>query len=119
MFAYPFLFANSLVGTWLKHDLDLYSIWCGSGMMSTVPSRLVAIRRISSTFQLVPTPRGEGFFTSSEGALLRSDNIVSSNAQAEGRDFTGLGITPSALESIVPSYLWRFRKTGQFKVRGA
>lgn len=35
MFAYPFLFANSLVGTWLKHDLDLYSIWCGSGIHET------------------------------------------------------------------------------------
>ena len=35
MFAYPFLFANSFVGTWLKHDLDLYSIWCGSGIHET------------------------------------------------------------------------------------
>jgi len=26
-----------------------------------------------------------------------------------------LGISPTAMEVIVPSYLWRFRKTGQFK----
>lgn len=32
MFAYPFLFANTIVGTWLKHDMNLYSIWCGSGI---------------------------------------------------------------------------------------
>ena len=32
MLAYPFLFANSVVGVWLGHDLNLYSIWCGSGI---------------------------------------------------------------------------------------
>ena len=32
-------------------------IWSGSGMMSTVPSRAWAIRRISSTCQSVPAPR--------------------------------------------------------------
>ncbi len=35
--------------------------------------------------------------------------------QSEGRTLEGLGITPTAMEVIVPSYLWRFRKTGQFK----
>ncbi len=30
----------------------------------------------------------------------------------------GLASTPTAMEAIVPTYLWRFRKTGQFKVRG-
>ena len=34
--------------------------------------------------------------------------------EAEGRDFAGLGIAPSSVEAVVPSYLWRFRKTGQF-----
>ena len=30
-----------------------------------------------------------------------------------------LGVTPTAMEVIVPSYLWRFRKTGQFQHNGA
>lgn len=47
--------------------------------------------------------------------LLQSDNVVSSAARAERRTFAGLGIEPQALESIVPSYLYRFRKTGQFE----
>lgn len=47
--------------------------------------------------------------------LLRNDNVVSPAARAEGRTFAGLGIEPQALESIVPSYLYRFRKTGQFE----
>jgi hypothetical protein len=40
---------------------------------------------------------------------------VSRAAEAEGRTLAALGIAPTAMEVIVPSYLWRFRKTGQFK----
>lgn len=47
--------------------------------------------------------------------LLRSDNVVSPAAEADRRTFAGLGIEPQALEAIVPSYLYRFRKTGQFE----
>ena len=36
-------------------------------------------------------------------------------AERDGRTLQALGITPTAMEVIVPSYLWRFRKTGQFK----
>lgn len=52
--------------------------------------------------------------TRDQVTLLRSDNVVSPAAKAEGRDFTGLGIAPLSVEAVVPSYLWRFRKTGQF-----
>jgi len=51
--------------------------------------------------------------------LLRSDNVVSDAAKAEGLTLEGLGITPDSMEAIVPQYLWRFRKTGQFTHRGA
>jgi NADH dehydrogenase len=47
--------------------------------------------------------------------MLKTDNVVSPAAQAEGRTLSALGIEPTAMESIVPTYLWRFRKTGQFK----
>jgi uncharacterized protein YbjT (DUF2867 family) len=74
------------------------------------------LARLKAQFlQFMPTP----LLTPDQVELLRSDNVVSANAQAEGRDFAGLGITPSALESVVPNYLWRFRKTGQFKGRVA
>jgi len=46
--------------------------------------------------------------------LLRRDNIVSAEAIAEGRTLSGLGIAPCSFETIVPTYLYRFRKTGQF-----
>ena len=36
---------------------------------------------------------------------------------AEGRTLAGLGIAPTTIEAIVPSYLMRFRKTGQFDLK--
>lgn len=46
--------------------------------------------------------------------LLEHDNIVSDAARAEGRTIEALGVTPESYEAIVPSYLYRFRSTGQF-----
>ncbi len=46
--------------------------------------------------------------------LLKSDNVVSAAAIAEGRTLRGLGITPESFEAVVPGYLYRFRKTGQY-----
>lgn len=52
--------------------------------------------------------------TSDQVELLRHDNVVSAQALAEGRTLQGLGIAPASMSSILPSYLWRFRKAGQF-----
>jgi uncharacterized protein YbjT (DUF2867 family) len=52
--------------------------------------------------------------TSDQVKLLRRDNIVSPHAEAEGRTLRGLGIAPEPFETLVPSYLYRYRKTGQF-----
>jgi NADH dehydrogenase len=63
--------------------------------------------------KLLPTP----LLTPDQVESLRADNIVSDAATAQGRTISDLGIAPSALEAIVPGYLWRFRKTGQFRGR--
>jgi uncharacterized protein YbjT (DUF2867 family) len=47
--------------------------------------------------------------------LLRYDNIVSDTARRDGLTLEGLGITPQSVAAIVPTYLWRFRKAGQFR----
>jgi uncharacterized protein YbjT (DUF2867 family) len=47
--------------------------------------------------------------------LLLRDNVVSAEARNAGRTLAGLGIEPAAMRAIVPTYLWRFRKSGQFK----
>ena len=46
--------------------------------------------------------------------LLKTDNIVSKKAEREERTLMGLGIAPTSMEAILPGYLWRFRKSGQF-----
>ena len=46
--------------------------------------------------------------------LLRHDNVVSDKAAAEGRTLAGLGLSAESIEAIVPAYLYRYRKCGQF-----
>jgi NADH dehydrogenase len=52
--------------------------------------------------------------TKDQVELLKRDNVVSAAAIAEKRTLQGLGLEPRAYETIVPSYLYRYRKTGQF-----
>ncbi|MBX9932042.1 MAG: sugar nucleotide-binding protein, partial [Methylobacterium sp.] len=52
--------------------------------------------------------------TRDQVTLLQTDNVVSEAAKAESRTIEALGITPTAVEAVVPGYLWRFRKAGQF-----
>jgi NADH dehydrogenase len=46
--------------------------------------------------------------------LLRTDNIVSEEALKEDRTLSGLGIAARDIEAIVPAYLFRYRRAGQF-----
>ncbi|CAN1566690.1 COG0702 Predicted nucleoside-diphosphate-sugar epimerases [Caulobacteraceae bacterium] len=48
--------------------------------------------------------------TSDQVELLRSDNVVADGASG----FDALGITPRSIEAIVPSYLYRYRRGGQY-----
>jgi NADH dehydrogenase len=76
-----------------------------------------AIAEMKAWFlQFLPKPP----LTPDQVELLKSDNVVSDTAKREGRTLEGLGIAPVAMAAVAPTYLWRFRKTGQFKVtRGA
>jgi len=56
---------------------------------------------------------GLGFpppLTTDQVLMLKRDYV------AQGKGLKDLGIAPTALESIAPSYLWRFRTNGQFAV---
>lgn len=46
--------------------------------------------------------------------MLRTDNVVSEAAKAEGRTLEGLAIAPESFRAIAPTYLWRYRATGQY-----
>jgi NADH dehydrogenase len=73
-----------------------------------------ALARLQAQFlQFLPKPP----LTPDQVELLRHDNVVSEAAEREGRTFKAFGIEPTAMEVVVPDYLWRFRKTGQFRDR--
>lgn len=48
--------------------------------------------------------------TRDQVTTLKSDNVVADGAKT----FADLGITPTAMEVVLPQYLWRFRQTGQY-----
>lgn len=59
---------------------------------------------------LLPNP----LLTTDQVELLRHDNVVSEEARREQRTLEGLGVAPQGIEGIVPGYLYRYRKAGQF-----
>jgi uncharacterized protein YbjT (DUF2867 family) len=69
----------------------------------------------ASFLQFLPKPP----LTPDQVELLKTDNVVSGAAKREGRTLEDLGIDPVDMAVVAPSYLWRFRKTGQFKDRVA
>jgi NADH dehydrogenase len=64
-----------------------------------------------ATFGLLPE---EFLLTRDQVRLLEHDNVVSEEAVREGRTLPGMGITPELISSIVPTYLYRYRRSGQF-----
>jgi NADH dehydrogenase len=77
-------------------------------MLMPLPFPLAKLQ--ASFLQLLPKP----LLTVDQVELLRRDNVVSEAAHQDGRTLSGLGIEPVAMESVVPFYLARFRKSGQF-----
>jgi hypothetical protein len=69
----------------------------------------------AALLQFLPKPP----ITPDQIELLKRDNVVSADAKRDGRTLEGLGILPESMEAIVPTYLWRFRKTGQFNPHAA
>jgi NADH dehydrogenase len=48
--------------------------------------------------------------TSDQVELLRADNIVSGDLPG----LADLGVPATPVETIIPTYLWRYRKGGQY-----
>ena len=77
---------------------------------------------------LIPVPRAIGkllaapfallpfapLLTGDQVEMLQADNIVSDEATRDKRGLAAFGVSPTPLDAILPSYLWRFRKNGQF-----
>jgi NADH dehydrogenase len=79
------------------------------------PMGLVTEIANNVSFGLFPS---DLLMTRDQVELLKTDNVVSAEAVAEGRTLQGLGIEPDSYEAVAPSYLYRFRKAGQFERQG-
>jgi NADH dehydrogenase len=77
-------------------------------LLVPVPFALMTLQ--ARFLQFLPKPP----ITPDQVELLKRDNIVSDEAKRDGRTLEGLGIVPETIDAIVPTYLWRFRKAGQF-----
>jgi len=62
---------------------------------------------------------GDLKLTPDQVEMLKTDNVVSDAAKSAGLTLEGLGIAPESMAAVLPSYLWRFRKTGQFAHKSA
>lgn len=82
---------------------------CRKRLLLPVPFALA--RPLAALLQFAPGAP----LTPDQLRLLQSDNVVSDAARDENRTLSGLGISPTAAEAIVPSYLVRFRRRGQFE----
>ena len=78
-----------------------------------MPQRVAELQ--ARVFEVLPKPP----LTLDQIKLLAIDNVVSDTAVTDGRTLAGLGLNPSALDAILPSYLWRYRKHGQYAALGA
>jgi NADH dehydrogenase len=66
-------------------------------------------------FGLLPKP----LLTGDQIKQLGTDNVVSAEASKDGRTLQGLGIVPRPMDAVLSSYLWRFRRNGQFDRQAA
>lgn len=62
-------------------------------------------------FALLPLPP---LLTADQVELLGVDNVVSDAAIKDKRTFAAFGIVPVSMDTILPTYLYRYRKHGQF-----
>jgi len=65
---------------------------------------------LAAPMGLLPTP----LLTGDQVVQLQSDNVVTEAAIREKRTLAAFGVTPTPMDAVLPSYLWRFRKNGQF-----
>ncbi len=73
---------------------------------------------VGSTLQLWPF--GAPMLTADQVKTLKMDNIVGASGEKGVGTIADLAVAPlETIESIVPTYLWRFRPYGQFQTRQA
>lgn len=80
-----------------------------------IPLPFFAARAIGSMAQLTSLVGIAPTLTRDQVVLLEADNVVADGANG----LHELGVEPTGIEAIAPSYLWRYRRGGQFSERPA
>jgi NADH dehydrogenase len=81
------------------------------GRQRLIVSLPFPIAKFNAAFlQMLPNP----LLTLDQVRQLAHDNVVSKKAISGHRTLSDLGIEPRDLDAIIPSYLYRFRKAGEF-----
>ena len=80
-----------------------------------IPLPFFAARAIGSLAQLTSIVGIAPVLTRDQVASLETDNVVADSAEGLAQ----LGVEPTGIEAIAPSYLWRYRRGGQFSERPA
>jgi NADH dehydrogenase len=75
-----------------------------------VPIPLARIMGRSGDLQTKLLPFLAPQITSDQVAMLQRDNVADPNLPG----LEALGVAPTALEAVLPTYLWKYRKGGQF-----
>lgn len=72
------------------------------------------IGSVASMIPLITPP-----LTVDQVTLLKTDNVVSGAAQSEGRTLKAFGIDGTSVESVLPTYMVRYRPQGQYSRSGS
>lgn len=73
-----------------------------------VPAPLASA--LATLIAVLPRP----MLTPDQVIQLGLDNLVSPDAIRQKRTLAAFGITPTSMNAVLPSYLWRFRRNGEF-----
>jgi uncharacterized protein YbjT (DUF2867 family) len=79
-------------------------------MLGIIQRRRLVVNVPFPVARLMALGFDNGVLTRDQVRNLARDNVVAPTA----RGFADLGITPVAMEAVLPEYLWRYRPSGQF-----
>lgn len=80
-----------------------------NNLLLPVPNPIAKL--IGSMLQLLPNP----WLTADQVTLLQHDNVVSDEAKQQKRTLSAFGVEPTTMAAILPTYMWRFKKNGQYE----
>lgn len=78
-------------------------------MLVSVPAGVM--KMLAAILGILPV---KPLITGDQVDLLGVDNVVSQEAIKDKRTFAAFGIAPESMDKILPTYMWRFRRHGEF-----